>query len=218
VVATLCDIHGEFVALQAVLREVPEGAMIVVGGDIVQGGPRPRETLECLQALGDRVHWVRGNHERALRALVEGADPGEFLADREGTAHTRAQLSPEQVAFLCELPLLVELDGIVYCHASPRNEVDIFTERTPEKRIAFIFEEVDADVVVCGHTHLQFDRGVAGRRIVNAGSVGAAYESEPGAYWLLDLEPQRTNYPGAARPDLTRQAWLNFVESLPHSL
>ena len=52
-------------------------------------------------------------------------------------------------------------------------------------------------VVVCGHTHVQFDREAAGKRLVNAGSVGMPYEARPGAYWALlgpDVELRRADY------------------------
>ena len=54
--------------------------------------------------------------------------------------------------------------------------------------------DVDADVVVCGHTHMQFERTIAGKRVINSGSVGMPYENLPGAYWTLDLEHRRTEY------------------------
>jgi hypothetical protein len=74
---------------------------------------------------------------------------------------------------------------------------DIFTECTPEDRIAPQFAGLDADLVVCGHTHIQFERTIAGVRVVNAGSVGMAYEEEPGAYWTLlgrEIEPRRSGF------------------------
>jgi predicted phosphodiesterase len=82
----------------------------------------------------------------------------------------------------------------LYCHATPRNDVDIFTERTPEERIAFLFEDASADVIVCGHTHMQFDRTITGKRVVNSGSVGMAYDEPRDAYWTLDLEPRHSPY------------------------
>src|SRR5439155_23988438 len=73
---------------------------------------------------------------------------------------------------------------VLFCHATPRNDVDVFTRLTPEERLLPIFAGAAANVVVCGHTHMQFDRTVGGVRVVNAGSVGMPY-GEPGAYWLL---------------------------------
>jgi putative phosphoesterase len=189
--ATLYDVHGNLRALEAVLAEIPEDATIVVGGDVCAGGDEPAATLERLRALGDRVVWLRGNADRELYPGETGLVP-EPLVEQ-----TRGALSDEQVEFLYRNPPTVQLDRVLYVHASPRNDVDIFTERTPEERIAFLFEDVDADVVVCGHTHTQFERVVAGRRVLNSGSVGMPYEDEPGAYWTLDLEHRFTPYEGA---------------------
>jgi putative phosphoesterase len=190
-IATLYDVHGNLRALEAVLAEVPDDATIVVGGDVCAGGEQPSETLERLRALGDRVVWVRGNADRELTPGEGGLVP-EPLVEA-----TRDRLSDEQIAFLHSRPASARIGDVLYVHASPRNDTDIFTERTPEERIAFLFENVDAEVVVCGHTHTQFERTVAGVRVVNSGSVGMPYEDEPGAFWTLDLDHRRTAYDGA---------------------
>ena len=205
-VAALYDIHGNLAALEAVLAEVPEDAAIVVGGDVCLAGGQPSETLERLRALGDRVVWVRGNADRMLTPGEEGLAPPALVQG------TRDLLSEEQVAFLYGLAPTVQIGRVLYVHATPRNDEDIFTERTPEERIAFLFEDVDADVVVCGHTHMQFDRTIGGKRVVNAGSVGTPYEDEAGAYWLLDLEHRRTAYAGATLLATREDAVAEFTE------
>jgi putative phosphoesterase len=180
-VAALYDVHGNLPALEAVLAEVPDDATIVVGGDVAMG-LLPGDTLERLRQLGEHVQWIRGNADREL-------EPGE-----------------EQIAFLHGLPERVELDvtgvgRVLFCHATPQNDVDIFLEETPEERVAPSFDGVEADLVVCGHTHMQFDRRVAGLRVVNAGSVGMAYEDAPGAYWLElgpGVEHRRASYDDSA--------------------
>jgi putative phosphoesterase len=205
-VAALYDIHGNLAALDAVLAEVSEDATILVGGDICAGGEQPAETLARLRGLGDRVAWLRGNADRELDRSEEGLAPPEFLEK------ARASLSEEEIAFLHELPETQRIDDVLYCHASPRNDLDIFTERTPEERIAFLFEGLDVPTVVCGHTHMQYERSVAGVRIVNAGSVGMPYEEEPGAYWLLDLVHRRTPYEGAELRTPREEAVAEFTE------
>ncbi len=205
-VAALYDVHGNLAALDAVLAEVPEDATILVGGDVVAGGEQPAETLERLRALGDRVIWIRGNADREL----DPSEPG--LAPDGALDATREALAQEQVDFLLANPPTVQIGDVLYCHASPRNDVDIFTERTPEERIAFLFAEVDAPTVVCGHTHTQYDRTVAGVRVVNAGSVGMPYEEAPGAYWLLDLVHRRTPYDGAELTATREEAVAEFTE------
>ncbi|HEY7421682.1 MAG TPA: metallophosphoesterase family protein [Gaiellaceae bacterium] len=204
--AALYDIHGNLAALGAVLSEVPDDATILVGGDICAGGEQPSETLERLRGLGDRVLWLRGNADRELYPGEEGlAPPGALDA-------TLAALTEEQIEFLHDLPETQVVDGVLYCHASPRNDVDIFTERTPEERISLLFEGLDVRAVVCGHTHTQYERRVAGIRVVNAGSVGMPYEEEPGAYWLLDLEHRRTPYEGAKLQATREEAVAEFTE------
>jgi putative phosphoesterase len=205
-VAALYDIHGNLAALDAVLSEVREDATILVGGDVVAGGADPAETLERLRGLGDRVVWIRGNADRELDPNEPGlAPPGALDA-------TRAALSQEQIDFLLANPSTVQIGDVLYCHASPRNDVDIFTERTPEERIAFLFETLDVPTVVCGHTHSQYERTVGGVRVLNAGSVGMPYEDEPGAYWLLDLVHQRTPYDGAELTAKREDAVAEFTE------
>jgi predicted phosphodiesterase len=204
-VAALYDVHGNLPALEAVLADIPDDAAIVVGGDVA-AGPFPSETLERLRALGDRVHWIRGNADRELTQSEESG-----LAPEDVLAWVRSRLSEEQIAFLHGLPETIELeiDGlgpVLFCHATPLNDMDIFTELTPEDRVAPHVEGISLDTIVCGHTHTQFERDIAGRRVVNAGSVGMAYEHEPGAYWALlgpGIEHRRTpfhfdpgDYPG----------------------
>lgn len=205
-VATLYDVHGNLRALEAVLAEIPAEATIVVGGDVCAGGDEPAETLERLRALGDRVVWIRGNADRELMPGESGLVP-EPLVEA-----TRGKLTEEQIAFLHSRPATARIGRVLYVHASPRNDVDIFTERTPEERVVPLFEDVDADVVVCGHTHTQFERTIAGTRVVNSGSVGMPYEEEPGAYWTLDLVHRRTAYEGATLRATREEAVADFTE------
>ena len=88
------------------------------------------------------------------------------------------------------------LGQVLFCHASPRNDTDVFTRLTSEERVRTVFEGVAAPLVVCGHTHMQFDRTIGTTRVVNAGSVGMPY-GEPGAYWLSlgpTVQFRRTHY------------------------
>jgi putative phosphoesterase len=206
-IATLYDVHGNIRALEAVLQEVPDDATIVIGGDVAVG-PHPSETLELLRSLGDRALWLRGNADRELTP----GEPG--LAPPEAIEPVRAKLTDEQIAFLYALPPTVQIDRVLFCHATPRNDVDVFTELTPDERIASLFADVDADVVVCGHTHMQFERTIAGKRVINSGSVGMPYENLPGAYWTLDLEHRRTEYEPDEPLDLpAREEVLALFES-----
>src|SRR5918912_1179983 len=180
-------------ALEAVLAEVAEEAVdvVLVGGDAV-GGPQPAQILDRLQSVGVRVRWVRGNTERAL---LEGPAWVDESA-HEALAWTAARLSADERSFLAALPQrqvlrLDRLGRVVFCHATPRSDLEIVTEATPDAHLRDVLAGVEADLVVSGHTHMQLDRRVDGVRVVNAGSVGMPYEGEVAAFWALveDGEP-----------------------------
>ena len=197
-VAALYDVHGNLPALEAVLADVEslEVDAVVVGGDIAIG-PMPRVTLDRLLALGERALFLRGNGDREI-----GAEPAGSGLWVERTRWSATQLDRGALAWLSALPdtQTVDVDGlgpVLFCHGSPRSDEEILTRISSEERIAAACAGVEEAVVVCGHTHVQFDREVAGTRLVNAGSVGMPYEAEPGAYWALlgpDVELRRTPY------------------------
>jgi predicted phosphodiesterase len=190
-IAALYDIHGNLPALEAVVLEIRRVGvdLIVVGGDVLPG-PMPRETMACLESLDVPAQLIHGNGDREVLAAISGTEtltlPAQAL---EAIRWTARQLRPEDERVLAGWPATVrlEVDGVgavLFCHATPRNDTDIFTRLTPEDRLLPIFDAVDTPVVVCGHTHMQFDRFVGRTRVVNAGSVGMPFQ-EPGAYWLL---------------------------------
>jgi diadenosine tetraphosphatase ApaH/serine/threonine PP2A family protein phosphatase len=94
----------------------------------------------------------------------------------------------------------------LFCHATPQNENEVFTRLTPADRLVPLFEKLNTTIVVCGHTHMQFDRKIGQTRVVNAGSVGMPF-GEPGADWLLlgpDVQFRHTRYDLANAADRVR--------------
>jgi predicted phosphodiesterase len=208
-VAALYDVHGNLPALEAVLAEL-DTETILVGGDVVLG-PMPKETLALLREHG--ATFIRGNCDREVAAPP--AEGEEVWAARARWVHE--QLDEEELAFLRGLPhpLSLEIAGlgpVLFCHGSPRSDEEILTAITPPKRLDPILDGVQEDVVVCGHTHAQFDRLVGDRRLVNAGSVGMAYEGEAGiAAWALlgpTVELRRTRYDAEEAARLVRATGL----------
>jgi hypothetical protein len=109
------------------------------------------------------------------------------------------------------------LGEVLFCHATPRNDTEVFTRLTPDDRLVPVFAGADAPLVVCGHTHMQFDRTIGGVRVVNAGSVGMPFMRPPGAYWLLlgpDVELRRTTYDVTTAAERMRRTECPLVEEL----
>jgi putative phosphoesterase len=175
-VLALYDIHGNREALDAVLADPRAAApdAVVVGGDVVPGA-FAAETLERLDALEPPARWLRGNGEREV---------GEVAPETPEARLSAAAIGPERARALAALPLTVELDGVLYCHASPRRDDEMLTRLSSEERWAAALAGVGAPLVVGGHTHQQDDRAVGAVRFVNAGSVGLPYEGDGAARWL----------------------------------
>lgn len=215
--AALYDVHANLPALEAVLAEVERENVdvIVLGGDCIHG-PQPVEALEVLRGLGERALWIRGNTDRLI---------ADAAGDDGLHAWVAEALGAENVAFLDALPLTqrLEIDGLgntLFCHAVPGDDETIVTPLTPDDRLASILDDVEADAVVAGHTHMQQDRTVGGVRWINAGSVGLPYEDDIKAFWALlgpDVELRRTPFDVAAAirafASVDREDAAQFVEN-----
>jgi predicted phosphodiesterase len=194
--------------LEAVLAEV-EDAQLVFGGDMA-AGPLPAETLDRIMALDALV--IRGNADREL--LSDPLPPGGLIDEWVG-----AQLDNRHREFIAGLPEQVEIDldgfgRVLFCHGSPRSDEEMILRTTPDDWLREMLEGVEADVVVCGHTHMQFDRRVDRWRVVNAGSVGLAYGA-PGAHWIMlgpDVEHRQTRYDNEAFADRVKTFEWSIAE------
>jgi predicted phosphodiesterase len=221
-VAVLNDIHGNLPALNAVLHELREARVdrVIVGGDVVPG-PMCVEALARLQDLDAPIDFVRGNGEVAVSAARRGEVP-PFVPEQyrpmiDWVAH---QLEEEQALFISTWPLTMSLaipglGDVLFCHATPRNEFEIFLPTTAEEKLLPVFAGVKDAVVVCGHTHMQFDRVVGRHRIVNAGSVGMPF-GPAGADWLVlgpGVELRHTNYDLAAAASVVRETGYPQAQS-----
>jgi predicted phosphodiesterase len=165
-ILALYDIHGNPAALDAVLADprAENPDVVLVGGDAVPG-QFCAAVLDRLARLPTR--WVRGNGEREVATREN--EWGVLTADEIGDERARA---------LGDIPLTVTLDGVLYCHATPRDDNEMLTRISPPERYARALE------VVAGHTHQQHDVTIGDVRFVNAGSVGLPYEGDGEARWL----------------------------------
>ena len=204
-VAALSDIHGNVRALNAVLEEVERDRpdKIVVCGDVA-AGPFPGEVLERLMGLGDRAYFVRGNADREVISAYDNRlqnnseeDPARII-----TSWCAQRINQRQRDFLASFEdrVVLEVTGlgnVLFCHGSPRSDEEIITSLTPEASLEKLFAGLDEKIVVCGHTHHQFDRKIDRFRVINAGSIGMPYEGIPGAFWAVlgpGVNLRRTDY------------------------
>lgn len=192
-VAAISDIHGNLPALEAVLVDIEREGVddIVVAGDSVSG-PWPAEVFDLLDSVGARI--VHGNADRSEEVAAHSSALASWNSGRLGARRAEAVL-----AWPTTLELAVDgLGNVVVCHSTPASDTPIYTRITPDDELVSLLGPVAADVLVCGHTHMQYDRTLAtGLRLVNPGSVGMPYEGRRGAYWAIlgpDIELRRSDY------------------------
>jgi putative phosphoesterase len=218
-IAALYDIHGNLPAVEAVLEEIrrEDVDQIVVGGDVFPG-PMAQEVLDCLLALEIPVQFIQGNGDREVICWRRGKETGVPEPYRESMRWVAHRLRPQDEREIARWPstLSIEVSGlgsVLFCHATPQSDTVIFTRMTSAERLAKLFAGVDVPLVVCGHTHMQFDLTLGPVRVVNAGSVGMPF-ADPGAYWLRlgpDVQLRRTAY------DVTKAAERIRATSYPQA-
>jgi predicted phosphodiesterase len=196
-VALISDLHGNLLALETVLADLrrhrPDQTVCL--GDVAAAGPRPRECVAALAALGCPV--VRGNTDDEL--LAGGT------ADASGGARQQrmdavvgwgaAQLSEADRAFLRSFRPTVRVElapgaELLCFHGSPRSNTEVILATTPDDELRPMLDGHDALVYAGGHTHLQLLRGRGSARVINPGSVGIPWERRPD-------DPERVHLPDA---------------------
>jgi predicted phosphodiesterase len=204
----LYDVHGNLAALDAVLADARGQGVgaFLLGGDYALFGPRPVETLARLRELD--ATWIRGNGERWT---AHPQDAPDNPVVQGAIAASRGVLDADDVAGLDRLATDVVLNDTLYVHGSPRSDVRSFLP-TPAPDEDELLAGVEAPRLVFGHTHLPFRRVHArtGIELVNPGSVGMPFDSDPRAAYAIvhpdrRVEHRRVPYDHAASAALVRE-------------
>jgi len=206
--ATISDIHGNLLALEAVLADMetqgaPDATWVL--GDLAAFCPWPSETLARLRVLPE-VSFLQGNTDRyvvtghrppmpPIRSADDWAQAPIWLAGRDANFRwTMAHLSYADYEFLRDLPTRLEMDvpgygHVVAVHATPIDDETNLRPDTPDDEVRPHLAGLDARMMLYGHTHRPMDRMVDRIRLVNDGSVGLSLDGDPRpAYALLDFE------------------------------
>ncbi len=189
-IALLSDIHGNAVALDAVLRDIEKIQVdhLMVLGDLAYRGPEPKRVISTIQTLDCTI--IGGNaDEWVVRGIREGEVPDASLARmREEREWTVRQLVEEDLEFLAALPTtytfwLDEKTSMLLCHATPANRFPvILPEATEEDLIPLYFNRAKSEqhlIAVYGHIHLPYMRYINGSVLLNTGSVGMPFDRNP---------------------------------------
>ena len=210
-IAFLSDVHGNLVALNVVLAELErlDVKRLYVAGDLLLGGDEPLEVWHRLQALG--ATCTRGPSDLALGSV----DPGSLVPiDEEQRRQARlfsatraaiGDLVAERLRRLPEQQRIPLVDGreVLMVHGSPADGNREISHDLSDDEVLALLDEDPADIIVCGSTHVPFQRAVAEYHIVNVGSVGAAPEGEIAHYTVVT--------PRMSSADIL-QDWISYEE------
>jgi protein phosphatase len=184
-VALISDVHANLEALTTLPETYDE---LWVLGDLVNYGPDPAETIEFIRSRAAVV--IRGNHDHSVGWDEDPRCSPRFTQMAEETRqYSQSALSDEQKAFLRRLPLTIrrEIDGVTFflCHATPIDP--LYEYRPPDSPHWRIQEDASAgaDIILVGHTHLQFVRSAETRTVVNPGSLGQSKHGDPSARYAV---------------------------------
>lgn len=201
-IAVISDIHANVIALNAVIKHM-EGQRIdkiIFLGDLVINGPHPKEALEEMRRLSPSV-WIKGNTDEWLHEVGVGFKPNtereEYLYELFKYANERLDL--EEKEFLLSKPdkQLIEIEGVnILCvHGSNRSMNEQIGIMTSTERFEQMINEIEADVLLCGHTHLTYVASFDGKKIINSGSISLSKDGDPRAsYGILDIDKDNVSY------------------------
>ena len=189
------DIHGNLPALEVVFRdmETRELANHHCLGDLVGYGTFPNEVVH---AIRDRaIPTLMGNYDQGVGNNSDDCGCAYKTAEaralgERSIAWSNAHTADANKAFLRELPLHIALQlgalRVMLVHGSPRKINEYLYADRPDSSFERLLDQVEADVLVCGHTHLPYHKVLpSGRHVINAGSVGKPKDHDPRAGYVV---------------------------------
>jgi putative phosphoesterase len=200
-IAIFGDIHGNLPALKAAWADMDGRGLDLrfCLGDLVGYGVQPDEVVELIRRHG--VPTIMGNYDEGVGNSSDDCGcayrtpEAKALGDRS-IAWSNAHVSAGNKGYLRNLPMTMSVISgrlrVLMVHGSPRRINEYLYEDRPESSVVRLFDMTGADVIVCGHTHLPYDRALpGGKRLVNAGSVGKPKDHDNRAGYLILTAEER---------------------------
>lgn len=200
-IGVIADVHSNLAALQAVLKDMPRVDELICVGDLVGYGAQPNEVVELARSM--EVRAVMGNHDyAAVTRDVRGFNP---IAAR-AAIWTADNLRKENIEYLSHFPTQLNLkhgrQKIHVVHGSPRDPLNEYIlPEAPNSLLAELVRDIDADLILLGHTHMPMQRVIYGKLIFNPGGVGQPRDRDPRASYAvlslgekIEVDPRRVEY------------------------
>ena len=193
--AFISDIHGNAIALKAVLNDIKRKNIdqLFVLGDICYRGPEPKRSLDLVRALN--VDVIKGNaDEWVVRGVRKGEVPDDVHAKmNEERDWIVSKLNNESINYLKNLPEDLHLECESYkihaFHATPTSLFDVVHPDENDQKLSGKLLVNEADILIYGHIHKPYVRFVNGKCIINTGSVGLPFDGmNKSSYAIVEVE------------------------------
>lgn len=195
--AVISDIHGNIHALEALWQDVeaqqPDAVYCL--GDLVGYGAFPNEAIEFVRSR--EIPTIMGNYDQGVGFDMDDCgcvykNPVDDARGKRSLIWSRRETSAENKEYLKKLPMQIRLDeqtpSLLLVHGSPRRINEYLYQDRPDATFARLAKLAGTDVVFFGHTHLPYQKKLAGTWFVNTGSVGKPKDGDPrGGYVLAEL-------------------------------
>lgn len=187
------DIHGNAVALQAVLNDINRlGVDVkVCHGDAAFRGPEPQRSLSLLLeagcdglVVGNTDQWLFQGFPAGLNPPPERARMLELYREWALARLDEAALASLR-SFAFSHTLSLGKEAVTVVHSSPKSTEDMYAASSSDDELMPILEGAKGDVLVCGHIHTPYARRLAGRWVINTGSVGHPFDGDPRASYVV---------------------------------
>jgi putative phosphoesterase len=184
-VGILSDVHGNDVALQAVIDDLKKEYIekVIYLGDLVAGGPNPKNSLELLKKL-EAISWIKGNTDSKYEEIVDEWKLQNNIEEQLSDYYLYAlkELKYEDIKYLIEKPVQesIDLEGwkVLCVHGSPRQQMEKMGEEIDKEKLSEIIVGIKEDIILCGHSHRPSIIEINGKTIVNVGSVGIPFDGD----------------------------------------
>jgi putative phosphoesterase len=196
-IAVISDVHGNMQALKAVCKKIKfhKCDKVFALGDYAMAGPQPVETVDWFINAKEEMGWVliQGNTDKLIAEYTEdllAAVKAKYPMMANALQKDVELLNWRHKDFLRSLPnqLNLEFEGVKFllCHGSPRKNNEDILPDTPLETVEKMIEDTDANIILCGHTHIPCGfQTVSKKTVLNVGSVGRPFTPEPKACYLI---------------------------------
>ncbi len=201
-VGILSDVHGNDVALQAVINDFKKEYIekVIYLGDLVAGGPNPKNSLELLKKL-EIISWIKGNTDSKYEEIIDYWKLQNNVEKKLSDYYLYAlkELKYEDIEYLIEKPVQesIDLEGwkVLCVHGSPRQQMEKMGEEIDKEKLSEIIVGVKEDIILCGHSHRPSIIEINGKTIVNVGSVGIPFDGDNrSSYVILNIDKKNYSF------------------------